>query len=144
MAYWDTSGLLKLYLDEPDSPDFVAMAANDSVWTLFLARYEMRAALLRREGEGALRGGGADQVYQQLISDITNGNVTEMPLTPALEAVYAEVLRQCLLCTQPVFIRTNDAMHLASARLAGEREVVSADSRQRTAAAWLGFTVRPS
>lgn len=144
MAHWDTSGLMKLFLAEPDSHTFAALAATTGpVMTSFIARHEARATFLRREGEGALPSGEGDQLYQDLLSDIANGDITELPLTPALEIEYATVLRQCLLHTPQVFIRTNDALHLASARLAGELEFVSADSRQRAAAIHLGFTVLP-
>ena len=144
MAHWDTSGLLKLFLAELDAPAFEALAARGySVVTAFIARHEARAAFLRRESEGALPVGEADQLYQDLLSDVANGDITELPLSHALEVEYASVLRQCLLHTPPVFVRTNDALHLASARLAGEHEFVSADARQRAAAIHLGFTVLP-
>lgn len=144
MAHWDTSGLLKLFLAETDTPIFAAIAASGGpVITAFIARHEARAALLRREGEGALPVGEADQLYQDLLSDFANGDITELPFSQALEIEYAKVLRQCLLHTPPVFVRTNDALHLASARLAGEHEIVSADGRQRVAAIHLGFTVLP-
>jgi len=60
-----------------------------------------------------------------------------------LKLFLGNLLRQCLLHSPPVPVRTNDALHLAAARLAGEREFVSADSRQRAAAVHLGFTVLP-
>ena len=144
MAHWDTSGLLKLFLAETDSPAFEALAAVDGPpATAFIAKHEARAAFLRREGEGALPAGEADRLYQDLLTDIASGDMVEMPLTPALENEFAEVLRRCLLHSPPVFVRTNDALHLASARLAGEQEFVSADVRQRAAAVHLGFTVLP-
>ncbi|MBM3889415.1 MAG: type II toxin-antitoxin system VapC family toxin [Verrucomicrobia bacterium] len=144
MAHWDTSALLKLFLAEADSPVFTALASSRGApLTVFIARYEARAAFMRREGEGALPPGEADRLYQDLVTDIANGDIAEMPLIPALETEYANVLRQCLLHSPPVSARTNDAMHLAAARLAGEREFVSADNRQRAAAVHLGFTVLP-
>jgi predicted nucleic acid-binding protein len=144
MAHWDTSGLMKLFLAETDAPTFAALAAaGGPVVTAFIARHEARAVFLRREGEGALPVGEADQLYQDLQSDIANGDVTELPLSQALEIEFAKVLRQCLLHTPPVFVRTNDALHLASARLAGEHEFVTADGRQRAAAIHLGFTLLP-
>ena len=144
MAHWDTSGLLKLFIHEADSSTFEALAAVGTVpVTAFIGRHEARAAFLRREGEGALPAGEADQLYRDFITDIANGDLTEVPLSPALEAEYADVLRQCLLHSPPVFVRTNDALHLATARLLGEQEFVSADGRQRAAAAHLGFTVLP-
>jgi len=39
--------------------------------------------------------------------------------------------------------RTYDALHLASAKVAGELEFITADVRQRAAALLMGFTVLP-
>jgi predicted nucleic acid-binding protein len=144
MAHWDTSALLKLFLTEADTATFAALAAAGSVpVTVFIARHEARAAFVRREGEGSLPLGEADHLYQDLLADIAIGDIMEVPLTPALEREYGDVLNQCLLHSPPVFVRTNDALHLAAARLMGEKEFVSADARQRAAAAHLGFTVLP-
>jgi hypothetical protein len=41
--------------------------------------------------------------------------------------------------TPPTFIRTNDALHLASAKVAEESEFITADIRQRAAAVLMGF-----
>ena len=144
MAHWDTSGLLKLFMNETDSPAFATLAASGAVpVTAFIGRHEARAAFLRRESEGALPSGEADMLYQDLLTDIMNGDIIETPLTPALEAEYGRVLHQCLLHSPPFFVRTNDALHLASARIAGEQVLVSADARQRAAAVHLGFKVLP-
>lgn len=144
MAHWDTSGLLKLFFAEADSPTFATLAAAGTVpVTAFIARHEVRTAFLRREGEGALPSGEADQLYHDFLTDIADGDITEVPMSPALEFEYGNILRQCLLHSPPVFVRTNDALHLAAARLMGEREFVSADVRQRCAAAHLGFSVLP-
>lgn len=144
MAHWDTSGLLKLFMNEADSPAFIALAATGAVpVTAFIGRHEARAAFLRRESEGSLPAGEADMLYQDLLTDIANGDILEVSLTPALEAEYGKVLQQCLLHSPPVFVRTNDALHLASARLMGEQALISADVRQRAAAVHLGFKVLP-
>lgn len=144
MAHWDTSGLLKLFINEADSPTFATLAAAGTVpVTAFIGRHEARAAFMRRESEGALPSGEAEHLYQDLLTDIANGDIVEAPLTPTLEAEYGKVLQQCLLNSPPVFVRTNDALHLASARLMGEHEFVSADARQRAAAIHLGLKVLP-
>ena len=144
MAHWDTSGLMKLFLEEPDSSTFAALAlTRGPLVTAFIARHEAQATFLRREGEGALLVGEADRLYEDLLSDLANGEIVEVLLTRALESEYRAVLRQCLLHSPQVFVRTNDALHLAAARLAGESEFISADGRQRAAAIHLGFTVLP-
>ena len=58
MAHWDTSALLKLFLAENDSSGFSSIAAEGSdPVTVFIARHELQAAFVRREGEGALQVG---------------------------------------------------------------------------------------
>lgn len=144
MAHWDTSALLKLFLTEDDSTVFCALAAEDNApVTAFIARHELQAAFTRREGEGSLQRGEADRLYADFLEDISRADIREIPAGGMMETEYAKVLRQCLFHSPPVFVRTNDALHLASARLAGELEFVSADLHQRESAAHLGFKVLP-
>lgn len=144
MSYWDTSALLKLYLQEPDSADFVSLAATASeLVTAFIGKHEARTAFRRRESEGSLTPGGAALCHQKLLHDIQRGRIRMMPESPELESEFGKVLDRCLSQSPPLFVRTNDALHLAAAALKGETEFVSADGRQRTAATLLGFTVLP-
>jgi len=57
---------------------------------------------------------------------------------------YGQALNLCYQQTPPVLLRTLDALHLASARAAGESEVVVADKRLRDAARLLGFSLFPA
>ncbi len=144
MAHWDTTALLKLFLAEDDSTVFCALATEGNTpVTAFIARHELQAAFTRREGEGSLQRGEADRLYADFLEDLSRGEIREIPAGGMLEAEYAKVLRQCLFHSPQVFVRTNDALHLASARLAGELEFVSADLRQRERAAHLGFKELP-
>jgi hypothetical protein len=52
-------------------------------------------------------------------------------------------LLKCYSQTPPVFVRTNDALHIASAIVAGETELVTTDLRRRGAAQLTGLTVQP-
>lgn len=144
MSYWDTSALVKLYLREPDSAQFEALAsAANRVVTCGFARHEARTVFRRRESERAIAPGEADTLYQLLIGDIASGNIVSIPESAGVEATLALVLETCLTQSPPVFIRTLDAWHLASARVAGETEFVTADLRQRVAARVMGFGLRP-
>ncbi len=82
-------------------------------------------------------------VFDRLLDDIADGWLTLIPESAALEVAFAWVLERCLSQVPAVFIRTNDALHIAAAKVAGETEFVSADKYQRVAAAFLGFTVLP-
>jgi predicted nucleic acid-binding protein len=82
-------------------------------------------------------------LYGELNADIAAADILIQPETVDLEREFGVVLEKCFSQAPATFIRTNDALHLASAKLAGELEFVTGDVRQRTAALLLGFTVLP-
>ena len=54
MHYWDTSALVKLDVNESDSPTFAAhLGATGQATTSVLARWEMFGVLARKEAEQA-------------------------------------------------------------------------------------------
>jgi predicted nucleic acid-binding protein len=129
MSYWDSSALVKLYVQELDSTEFRELAVNAScVATGSLTRHEVRTAFRRREAEGVLPSGEAAALYDELTAD--------------MEREFGTVLEACFSQKPPTFIRTNDALYLASAKVAGKLEFITADMRQRAAALLMGFTVR--
>ena len=145
MSYWDTSALLKLYLAESDSASFRSLVRPDMPRaTGFIGKHELRTVFRRREAEGVIAKGGSVVFFDRLLDDFAGGWLTLIPETAALEVAFAWVLERCLSQVPPVFIRTNDALHIAAAKVAGETEFISADKHQRVAAAFLGFTVLPA
>lgn len=144
MSFWDTSAIVKLYLTEADSPQYLARVSSASeIFTAFIGKHEARAAFRRRESEGVLSAGGADLCYQRLLQDIQRGRVRIIPESPELDREFGGILDQCLSHVPPVFVRTNDALHLAAAKISAETEFVTADARQAAAATLIGLTVRP-
>ncbi len=144
MSFWDTSALAKLYVPEPDSAAFHAVAASvDSLVITTVTLYEARTVFRRREQEGVIPPGGASLSYRKLNDDIRCGRFGMVSDSPALEAEFGRVLDQCFSASPPVFVRAYDALHLSAARIAGEVEFVSADIRQRQAAMLLGFVLLP-
>lgn len=144
MAFWDTSAILKLYLAEADSPTFeaLAMSTNELV-TAFVGKYEAPTTFRRKEAQGELPPGEADVCWQRFCRDIQSGRVRIVPESPQLERSFGNILDQCLSQIPAVFVRTNDALHLAAAKVAGETEFVTADARQAAAAILIGLTVKP-
>jgi len=59
--------------------------------------------------------------------------------TADVEREFGAVLEICLSRRPPVFIRTSDGLHFASAKTAGEIESITADQRQRAAALLMGL-----
>ena len=144
MSYWDSSALVKLYVEELDSAEFRALAVKASrVATGSLTRREVRTVLRRREAEGVLPSGEAAALYAELNADIAAADIVIQPETADMEREFGVVLDKCFSQTPPTFIRTNDALHLASAKVAGEPEFITGDARQRAAALLMGFTVLP-
>lgn len=67
--------------------------------------------------------------------------------TSALAKLYVaefdRIMAACYRRNPALPVRTLDALHLASARVAHETEVVATDRRLREAASFLGFTLFP-
>jgi predicted nucleic acid-binding protein len=144
MAFWDTSALLKLYLAEADSPRFEALALESGeLVTAFIGKYEARTSFRRKEAQGVIPTGEADVCWQRFCADIQGGRIRLVPESSATENEFGRILDQCLSQAPPVFVRTNDALHLAAAKIAAAVEFVTADARQRAAATLLGFKVHP-
>ena len=144
MSYWDTSSLVKLSIAEADSLQFQRLAGSAArVVTANIARLEARTVFRRREAEGALPAGEAAVLSADMDRDVAHGRVVIQAADLDVERQFTKVLEKCFSQTPPLFIRTNDALHIASAIVAGEAEFVTSDLRQRTAVQLMGLTVHP-
>ena len=144
MSYWDTSCLVKLYTPESDSPSFTAYLANHpSCVTSDLSLLEFWATVQRKETEGMLAPGESQKVQSALEADVNATAITIVPVDQRVRTEFKAVVEKCMSHVPPIFIRTNDAQHLAAATCAAESEIVATDKRLREAAVMLGFTVFP-
>ncbi|MEN9637734.1 MAG: hypothetical protein RL077_6138 [Verrucomicrobiota bacterium] len=145
MSYWDTSALVKLYALEPDSAAFEnhLRTPAHSVVSSRVALWEAWATFRRKEAEGALAPGAAQLLQAELQTDLCTGEWRLVEAGNRVEAEFNRIVDLCYLRTPPLFIRTFDAIHLASARVAGETEIVASDKRLREAARVLGFALFP-
>ena len=144
MSYWDTSALVKLYAIEPDSGDFIARSlAAPPLHTCRLAEYELRATLRRKEAEGVLTAGATESFLLEFQGDHLLDAIVIHEESDATRAIYEEVLEKCYTQSPPVFVRTADAIHIATALAVGEQDFITADARQRRAAEVCGLTVQP-
>lgn len=145
MSYWDTSALVKLYALEQDSNVFEGHVGTvgGPVIISRIGLHEAYATFFRKEADGVLRAGSAAKLYSCLLQDVAEGEVQLVELGSDLEAEYARVLTFCYGQTPPVLLRTLDAIHLASARLAAQSEIVATDARLRAAARALGLSLFP-
>jgi len=143
MGYWDTSALVKLYAEEPDSATFEAQAVNAAV-TSRIAIYEAYATFMRKEAEGLLQPGSAQMLYSELLQDVATGELRLVELAADVEQEYGKVLTFCYQQNPKIPLRTLDALHLASARVADETDLVATDKRMRDAGKRLGFSLFPT
>ena len=145
MSYWDTSSLAKLFVAESDSPVFRGCAAErfGEMKTLEFTRLELWSVLRRKEAEEILQHGEAKKLLGDFDEGVNGGSYLLIRDSAVLRLEFEEVIDRCLAQQPPVFIRTLDALHLAAATVAGEKEFVATDRRLRTAAALLGFVLFP-
>lgn len=145
MSYWDTACLVKLYTPEPNSAVFRAhLAASGVCQTCDIAPLEFWNTVRRKETEGALAPGEAERVYDELEADIHAGLILIQICDREVEKEFHDLIDRCFSAVPPVHIRTNDALHLAAARVAGETEIIATDKRMREAALLIGLTVFPA
>src|SRR5438105_12025295 len=148
MSYWDTSALVKLYASESDSAAFENYAADTPgpIIVSTIGLYEARATFIRKEIDGALQPNAASVLYSKLAQDVTSGQVLVIALNTDIEREYGQVLDLCYRNPNPgpIPLRTLDALHLASCRVAGETEIVATDKRLRDAARQLNLSLFPT
>ncbi len=145
MSYWDTSALVKLYLEEDDSAEYRTLATQaDHITTASLTRFEARSVFHRKEAASAIVMGKAAVLTEALLADLETGCMEVKLDSTEIESQFERVLAVCGSEQPPHRIRTLDAIHIAAALVALETRFLSADIRQRNAAKLLGFEVFPS
>ena len=140
MAYWDTSCLLKLYAPEADSIDFEAyVLGGATIVTSGIARFELHAALQRKEAAGDLRSGGARQAISAYDADVAHGRISVKMIDSVVAQEFDAIVEQCYRRQPPISLRTLDAIHISTAGAVAESIVVATDRRLREAAFSLDF-----
>jgi uncharacterized protein len=138
-AYFDTSALVKRYVDEAGRREVLRLLRRYDVVTSAILTVELRSALRRRVAERTLD--------EERVPEILTRLVAERGFW-ALIGVSSDVLSvaETLVATHPV--RALDAIHIASAQLFAARIAlpdlifVSADARQAAAAGAVGMTTK--
>ena len=145
MGYWDSSAVVKLYVQELDSAQFRELAVKGKPcddWVAYAARGADRVSAAgggRRSPErrscGALR--RVDCGYcSSRHRDSTGDGGYGTGIGAVLEACFSQ--------TPPTFIRTNDALDLLLRKSWESLKLITADMRQRAVAVLvLGFMVPP-
>jgi predicted nucleic acid-binding protein len=138
-AYFDTSALIKRYVDEPGRREVLRLLREHDCVASAVMTVEVRSALWRCVRDGSIDAARIPQVLRRFAVDCAFWALVE-PRRDVLDAAEA------LVGTHP--LRTLDAIHVASAqlfasRIAAPRLVfVSADARQTDVATALGMAGR--
>lgn len=138
-GYFDTSALVKRYVDEPGRREVQALLRRHNCVVSAILPVELRSALRRRVTERTLDGSRVSEILKRVAADRAYWTVIE---------VGTEVLSgaEALVSIHP--LRTLDAIHVASAQLFAARmsipdlTFVSADKRQTEAASAIGLVTR--
>jgi uncharacterized protein len=144
-VYLDTSYIAKFYFNEPESPrvrELVrkADAIHSSLWALA----EFHAVIHRRLREGSPSPGlsslnDAHDLASRFSEHIEQGLWN---LVPVNEALLRRTSALMVSAPRDLFIRTADAVHLATAHEIGERDVWTNDRHMLAAAGYFGLTGR--
>ena len=146
MSYWDTSAVVKLFAREADSAAFKSLVTREPqrLVTAELTRLELWSTLRRKEAEGFLNGGEAGVLLSDFDSGCAKSEWKLVPNSADVRGEFERIVEMCCSQTPPIFIRTLDALHIASALVVGETEIVATDRRLRDAATLLGFQLFPT
>jgi uncharacterized protein len=138
-AYFDTSALVKRYIDEGGRKDVLTLLRRHECVASAVLPVELRSALRRRVTEGTLEAARVPEILKRVSMDRAYWTRVE---------VGAEVLdaAEKLVAVHP--LHTLDAIHVASAQVfasgvsVSDLLFVSADKRQTEAAAAIGLETR--
>jgi predicted nucleic acid-binding protein len=135
-AYFDTSALVKRYVEEPGHLVVRRLLRSRRVVSSVLLKIEVASALRRRHAEGAL----SLRQFQRLLRR-TERDEASWALVP----MSAEVVQNARRCVLDRAVRSLDAIHIVSAQVLyteGFRVLfVTADARQANAARAVGMEV---
>jgi len=137
VAYFDTSVLLKRYVQESETDRAMVLMKRHRVITSAIAPLEAFSALRRLETTGAVQGKSYRAILKRIQSDRQNWDFV---------AISLEILRSAEHVVQDLNVRCLDAIHLASAgsfqtRLNRRVSFITADLQQRNAASRLDLEV---
>jgi predicted nucleic acid-binding protein len=139
-VYFDTTYILKFYLNEPESLKIRQLVQNSGpIRSSLLTLTEFHAALHRNVREGMLQAHEARAVSQDFFQHLEDG-VWE--LVPVNRQLLERVSARLLSVPKDLFLRAGDALHLTTAADLGEPEVWTNDRHMLASASHFGVTGR--
>lgn len=136
--YLDTAYLAKCYVNEPDAePVRELVRSRSGLTSSAWCRAELACVFRRHVREGGLGPSQARALQGLFLEDVKAGIWNLVPVSDEVLTAVEDRLRA--LRRRDVFLRAGDAVHLATARLVGFREIWSSDRRLVGAAPYFGL-----
>jgi predicted nucleic acid-binding protein len=138
VIYFDTNYILKCYLTEPGSPEATAVFQQNAgnIASSRVSRVEWQAAIRRKLLANDLTPEDAARIRAQMDEDEAAGLWTWLPLDETLLDGLALWLRTTTFVGG---LKSLDAIHLESARVAGMTDIYSNDNQVKAAAPIFGL-----
>ena len=143
-AYWDTSCVLALYAPEEISSQAAELATLEKgqIHSSAILEFEMTFAVHAKEARGEIPSGGSAKVLSQFQTDLQRGRFLLVPLGIDIKACTRDIAARTLQAEPPVFLRTLDGIHIATALELGSSELITADRKMADAATRLGIKTK--
>jgi predicted nucleic acid-binding protein len=139
-VYFDTSYIAKFYFNEPESARVRELVRTaDTIHSSLWALAEFHAVIHRRLREGASSPGDARDLSSRFSEHMREGLWKLIPVNEALLRTTSALM---VSAPPDLFIRTADAVHLATAQQIGESEVWTNDRHMLAAAPYFGLRGR--
>jgi predicted nucleic acid-binding protein len=139
-VYFDTAYILKFYLDDLDAPLLHGIVEEaEAIRSSFWSFTEFHSALHRRVREKSM-----DAQITREIAAAFRKHVDDKlwNLIPVNEALLRSTGMAVLAAPTGLFLRAGDALHLTTARDAGETEIWTSDRHMLAAAPYFGLQGR--
>ena len=138
--YLDTCYIAKFYFNEPESRRVRELVRTaDIIHSSLWAFAEFHSVIHRRLREGLTTHLDARELSARFSEHIREGL---WKLIPVNEALLRRTSALIVSAPPDLFLRTADAVHLATAHEAGERDVWTSDRHMLAAASYFGLTGR--
>ena len=138
--YLDTSYIAKFYFNEPESSRVRKLVRTaDTIHSSQWALAEFHGVIHRRLREGSLSPGDAHELSSRFYQHVQEGL---WKLIPIHEALLRRTSALIVSAPPDLFLRTADAVHLATAHETGEHDVWTNDRHMLASASYFGLTGR--
>jgi predicted nucleic acid-binding protein len=139
-VFFDTAYIIKFYRNEIGSPEIrMLVRAEGVVYASFWAFNEFHAVLHRHVRESILKRNAARVLSKEFQDHIDEGM---WKLLPVNETLLKHTSASLLSAPTGLFLRAGDALHLQTAKDAGEKEIWTNDRHMLAAAPHFGLRGR--